>query len=375
MKRKISLFIFLILLLVSCTYKKNNNSVLTVSSPIVKTIGNIDVIVDPNLELMMILARLGKLAPYFKGFREENEYIDEVDNFFGKFDLEPAVGLVGKSGLIYEKLPEYAMYMNEDCTGFKMKLNNKYFITNLGPANKYPFYALQSNMDAIREFRIKSEFDQFFFEHKALYEKMIDEKIAIISEGAFDEWYRNFYRTKEKHNKRVYISYLAGANYGIDYKTSKGEIIPNSVILASYNNKSFIDLLSHELSHPMTKNIVEKLYSNEIIKAFFDEQYKKDALYSLYIEKEGLKSGLSLLNETVNQACANKYLETVFSESEMNFINNYNVNEKKLSYLLPIADVLNIYENNRQKYKNLESFYPELEKYIVNIITDENDMN
>ena len=64
-----------------------------------------------------------------------------------------------------------------------------------------------------------------------------------------------------------------------------------------------------------------------------------------------LKTGLSLLDETVNQACANKYLETVFSESEMKIINDYNVFEKRLSYMLVISDFLNVYENNRKKYK------------------------
>ena len=88
-----------------------------------------------------------------------------------------------------------------------------------------------------------------------------------------------------------------------------------------------------------------------------------------------LKTGLSLLDETVNQACANKYLETVFSESEMKIINDYNVFEKRLSYMLVISDFLNVYENNRKKYKNFEAFYPELEKHILNIITEEKDIN
>lgn len=375
MKRKIYFCFFSILLFISCSHKKNNNSNFAVTTPIIKTVGNIDVIVDPNLELMMILARLGQLTPYYKGFREENDYINEIDKYFGKFDLEPAVSLVGRSGLVYEKLPEFAMYMNEDSTGFKMELNNKHFITNLGPAYKYPFYALKSNMDAIRDFRIKTNFDQIFQEHKPFYEKMIDEKISIILEGSFDEWYKSFYGVKEKHNKCIYISYLSGANYGIEYKTSKGEIIPRSVILASFTGKSFIDLLSHELSHPMTRNVVLKLYNNETIKTFFDNQYKQNALYSHFVEKEGLKTGLSLLDETVNQACANKYLETVFSESEMKIINDYNVFEKRLSYMLVISDFLNVYENNRKKYKNFEAFYPELEKHILNIITEEKDIN
>ena len=55
--------------------------------------------------------------------------------------------------------------------------------------------------------------------------------------------------------------------------------------------------------------------------------------------------------------------------------NDYNVFEKRLSYMLVISDFLNVYENNRKKYKNFEAFYPELEKHILNIITEEKDIN
>ena len=43
--------------------------------------------------------------------------------------------------------------------------------------------------------------------------------------------------------------------------------------------------------------------------------------------------------------------------------------------LTVISDFLNVYENNRKKYKNFEAFYPELEKHILNIITEEKDIN
>ena len=125
MKKNLYLSIFIIcyvfmLLCVSCKQKESKSETQFTAKPIVKTINNINIIIDPNIELMMILARLGQLTPYYKGFRETNDYIDEIDEYFGKFDLEPAVGLVGRSGLIYEKLPEFAMYMNGDSTGFKI---------------------------------------------------------------------------------------------------------------------------------------------------------------------------------------------------------------------------------------------------------------
>ena len=64
MKKKIIQIILysILCVFVSCKGKESQNQF--EAKPIVKTVGKIDVMVDPNVEMMMILGRLGNIVPY-----------------------------------------------------------------------------------------------------------------------------------------------------------------------------------------------------------------------------------------------------------------------------------------------------------------------
>ena len=80
MKKKYLFFLFnLLILFVSC---KNNKSYSFEAKVIKKEVDNIQIMVDPNVELMMILGRLAGLTPYAKGTVIQNEYLDKVDEYF-----------------------------------------------------------------------------------------------------------------------------------------------------------------------------------------------------------------------------------------------------------------------------------------------------
>ena len=142
--------------------------------------------------------------------------------------------------------------------------------------------------------------------------------------------------------------------------------IPHAVITADpVGERYFLFLVAHEFSHPRTLSIAEKLYENDKIKAIFSKLYNKNmALYNSH----GYRSDLFILNETINQACANKYLEKVWTESEMKIFTELEILEyHKWIYVPQIAEFLDNYENNRKRYKTLEDFVPELEKFISNL--------
>ena len=89
--------------------------------------------------------------------------------------------------------------------------------------------------------------------------------------------------------------------------------------------------------------------------------YSKDAVF---YNTSGYGSGFSILNEIINQACANKYLEKIFSDEEMNQYMDYLQNDRRYVNISSITAFLDNCENNRKKYKTLDDFIPELEKFI-----------
>lgn len=81
--------------------------------------------------------------------------------------------------------------------------------------------------------------------------------------------------------------------------------------------------------------------------------------------KCGYYNTVNILNEIINQACSNKFLEKTLSKEYVDFYKKYEVDSLKQIYVPQIAEFLDNYQNNRDKYKTLEDFIPELEEFIL----------
>ena len=107
--------------------------------------------------------------------------------------------------------------------------------------------------DEIRDFKVKSNFDKFFENHRNLYEVMIEDIVTILIESEFNKWLETFYGYKIKENKCVYVSFLTGGgNFGLSIYNSKGTPIPHIVVYAGETKNMYLYLISHEFLHPCT---------------------------------------------------------------------------------------------------------------------------
>ena len=339
------------------------------AKPIVKTVGKIDVMVDPNVEMMMILGRIAGAGPY-AGDRKINEaYVDDVDEYFKDFMYSPAAIRLMRYQLSYQALPEFGMYLNDDDSDFKLKLNNKNFLilnrwgTGFITANDVLYYKDAAFRETVRAFRKDSDFDRFFLAHQKVYEEMIDQTCVYLNKSDFESWYEDFYGVKLKEHGHIYVTYISGGgNFGVTIRNKNGKAIPNIVVCAGQSEEGFLFLLSHEFSHPRTNPLLFELGKNEKLITKFNETFKKysDAYYG-----NGYGDGYSIMGEMLNQACANKYLETIFDERTMDWINREEIlGAQKFIYTPQIADFLDNYLNNRKRYKTLMDFEPELEKFL-----------
>ena len=107
--RQIILFTFLCV----CTSCKSKEAKCQFTAkPIVKTVGKIDVMVDPNVEMMMILGRLGNVVPFGKNEWNKHEYLDRVDEFFKEYTNHNGVLLISNN-MAYHRIPEFGMPIAE----------------------------------------------------------------------------------------------------------------------------------------------------------------------------------------------------------------------------------------------------------------------
>ena len=353
--------------LLSCSAKSE-----FAAKPIVKSVGKIDVMVDPNVEMMMILGRIAGAGPY-AGDRKINEaYVDDVDEYFKDFMYSPAAIRLMRYQLSYQALPEFGMYLNEDDSDFKLKLNNKNFLilnrwgTGFITANDVLYYKDAAFRETVRAFRKDSDFDSFFLAHQNVYEEMIDQTCVYLNKSDFESWYEDFYGIKLKEHACLYMTYMSGGgNFGISIRNKKGRVVPHMVVCGGQSVENFLFLISHEFSHPRTNPVLYELAKNEKLINKFNEIYKK---YSDIYLRDGYGNGYSIMGEMLNQACANKYLETIFDEEGMEQVNRESlVGSRKYVYTPQIADFLDIYLNDRKRYKTLKDYEPELEKFLETV--------
>ena len=334
-----------------------------------KSVGKIDVMVDPNVEMMMILGRLAGAKPYDNEYPADATYIAEVDEYFKDFKFDPAVIMLRSQALGYTYIPEFGMYLNDDDSDFIMKLDNKNFLVydrstmGFAAARTVSYYGVKDFREAVRNFRKTSDFDRFFLEHQVLYEKMIDKSIEYLNKYDFINWYEDFYGIKVKEQVCIYMTYMSGGgNFGITFRNEKGKVVPHIVVTSGTDEKNFMFLLSHEFSHPRTLPVVSKLGKNvNLINKFTDVYMQNPEVYT----NNGYGPGYPLIGEMVNQACANKYLESIFDDELMERFNKEVILDfHKFIYTPQIADFLDNYINNRKRYKTLMDFEPELEKFL-----------
>lgn len=163
---------------------------------LVKIIGNIDVMVDPNMELMDIIQRLAGLSPYVSA--KDLPFLARVDEYFEPFTDSTAVTMLKDYGMAYQSPSEFGMYLNSDDSDFIMKPDNEYFVVANGPAKKLARYYFPTLREAVRKFRIESKFDQFFLSNTDVYNEQIEKHVQLLKTHAFDSWLKDYYGTKQK---------------------------------------------------------------------------------------------------------------------------------------------------------------------------------
>jgi len=363
MKMKIIKIIAALFILFFCSCTSKENSQFTASS-IVSTIGHIDVKVDPNVELMSILQRLAVQPPYISGNQASSiaSYLTKVDEYFDPYKSSSAVRMIKTQTISYYRPSEFGMYLNSDDSDFIIKPNNEIFITTDGPAKDILYYSSPRLRKAVRKFRIESNFDQFFLSNSTEYEELINKYVEILKNANFDSWMGNFYGKAPSENPCIYVSRLTG-NYGIAFVNPEGRTITHVIIFDQPDPVAILMLISHESSHPMTHEICEELYKDTTVRGIFDDLYSNNAI--IY-KSLGYNNGFGILNEIINQACANKYIEEIFTEEQLQRF--YSLFEsRKYIYLPVITEFLNNYQDNRDKYETLEDFVPELRNFLITL--------
>ena len=216
----------------------------------------------------------------------------------------------------------------------------------------------------LKEFVRNSNYEEFYNNHKDLYDNIINEfkKTMSLSGAIRTDVITEFYGYKIGNMSIKLYNFTTGSmglliddnHYYIQRVDNIGENEKN------FKFKPKLHVMFHEFSHPYIEPFVEKYFSQIDFTDFYN-QVKKDGFSDTYLEMVPYQ----IFNEYLVRAIS-IYLESKFVSKE---ITNQRIEQQKVSGFANIDEVVRIL-NNRENYNSFEEFFS---KEIVKLCIDFNN--
>lgn len=377
MKKKflISLtFIFIMSFFLGCSPKSPS----TKNEAVTETINNTSFIVDPRIEFMSIIMYLSPTySDKYKTITPCNlSYKKDVEDWFGKYRDHEAVQLFDFSfhpEKGYSKgLPLAAMLYLTNTPSLKIRedVDKTDYISSMEEIigeNQF-----ENFINTLNDFCIKTNFHDFFNNHKDYYENILDSAISGLKYTDYQSNVESYFGAKQK-SYNVILSPLV---YGT---TSYGQQIENN---GSHDVYAILSCagVSNDLpyySENICKSMIRHEFGHSFIKLIDENPEEIDKYSELFnIISDAMKAKLSYgtwavaLDEHLVRAAVirmSSIYDNLNTEDEANLVKS----EQRCGfiYMDKFVDLLkNEYEPNRDKYPTFEDFYPEILKLLNDIL-------
>lgn len=319
----------------------------------------ITVQVDPMLELLFIMKYLGdaQAKPDLVS-NVRTSYQDDIDALFGEFKDHDAIKFMDNAiatGFSYDRPPVACLYFNKDfsyCEDYTDSYLNRMY--------REKVEGLRKNME---QFCLDTNFNEFFESHKVFYFKMI----AKYVEENLPDW--NVVSAVESYygySKQGYVIDLVtlchDGGYGPEIKKAEGTYshciqgptkeVENVPIFWSKPNT-----LIHEFGHPFIK-IAE--YDTASVPDDVRKGIQKSTRLFDLIYKKMLAIGYHTWDNAYEELILRATVIDILSQNtDLNIDELLRTEEQKgFTYIYDVYEILQDYNDNREKYPNINSFVP-----------------
>lgn len=311
--------------------------------------------VDPRIELISIIQYLGDyqvINPY------ETAYKERIDEYFKDYKNHETVKKLARyhdKGFSYDA-PVTLMLMCDDINHLKIKsviTDDEvldYIIGRIGNRSDLEKYVALCN-----EFMAVTNFNAFYTQEMDYYDDMIAQYSKHFENQLYTAEMEEYFGTRQ-NSYTVILGQLQNGSYGPRLTTADGSYDIFSVIGPINEQTDFsdpADILYHEFGHSFVNPLGEK-YAEEV------DQYKyifKDC------KKEMVKQAYTIwsivANEYVIRAVDARLQLARYGEDKYETILKQE-EEKGFTYIRPMCEKLELYEQNRDKYPVLEDYYLDL---------------
>jgi hypothetical protein len=322
----------------------------------------ISVRIDARVELVSLIFRLAGNSEYnrcaIKSYRKE------ADDFFEDFAeysvIELAQKLHNQYGVSYDAPMSMAAYLTD---GEK-------------PAERVPFDPRPEGLDSrwriddarefvkqARLFSEKSKYQDFFIDHRRLYEATTGRLQKLINDNMHPEWYDEFFGARSNVSFMVVVGMFNGGNcYGPHCRLPDGKE-EYYCILGVWKtddqglpvfDKDVTDTVVHEFCHSYANPII-----NGRLIEFQQAGKKIHPRVAQILRRQNYGDWRTMMCESLVRASTLRYIHRYKSEAAyLTAVEE----EKKRGFLWidQLSNLLGEYETNRKHYPNLEAFAPKI---------------
>ncbi|MDF9830303.1 DUF4932 domain-containing protein [Parabacteroides sp. PF5-6] len=320
-------------------------------------------IVDKRVELISLVFRLAEKQEYAE--KEFKLYTDRIDRHFEEYKNHELIQftrfIIKENDIAFDGPMWLAAHLDED---LKLLPEVKE-VWQLDPRwteeNVHQFVLL------LQQFREDSQFDRFFKENKELYAELARRFTPIYEQVDLD-WYASFFGKKPTETFAIRLGPgILGNCFGVNVDYLNGERKVYAVMgmwmfdqtgFPEFSTLPDLGILTHEFCHPFVDHLTEKhreafRESGEKIYAALQESQSAEAYTSWEV----------ILDEVLINAAVIQYMKDHdFEQSEIEAWINLIKYSFGFYWVENLADALESYEQQRDKYPTLDSFMPELAK-------------
>ncbi|MFC2121056.1 DUF4932 domain-containing protein, partial [Bacteroidota bacterium] len=319
-------------------------------------INDLNICIDARMELLFIIQYLSDDYPLINNF--DIKYKDEIEQWFEPYKNHEVITKYNEmwpKGFNYDAPPASMLYYSYE----------------LKPVREFTPYLIErgggkESMDKfsslLYDFAKKSDFQKFFEDHGELYTVILTDlkyNLKGFNEiSAIEEYFG-----KSNKSYTVILTPLGQGNYGPRVKTKDGMEIysingargQNGDIPCFGDLSGFEYLIWHEFGHSFVNPLTEKNTKqvNKVESLFEPIQDKMSEM--------AYGDWKTTVNEHIIRAYTARLGSLKYGEEEeiQSLGRDYG---RGFVYVKKINDKLKEYENNREKYKSFEDFYPVLIK-------------
>ena len=312
--------------------------------PVRKQVGKLNISVDPRLELLCAIQGMSD----YQYIQRDNSYFNAVKSYFASFtDLQaiPITNKLAGIGFSYDAPVAFMLYLT--CSGeCKPRLPYADYLIKRAQGEQY----LNEYQQAIHEFAVKTNFNQFWKQHKSFYNQIIELSAFELSEMDWIFALEKYFNSS--HNSyNIIISPLLRGGYGLSIPAENGKKDLYACLSLDWkrndripflNRSDFLFYLWHEFGHSFVNPEVEKY--PEIIE-------RTSALFKPIQDKmrnQAYGDWNICMNEHIIRAINIRLTGKYIGQAEADLLLK-NELDNSFVYIEPVLEKLKKYEEKREK--------------------------